>query len=219
MCKYVTKKELKEPKKILNDWIIRVQKAIKKEYKITFSFNLIGSGKRNLVIKSCNTNWFDLDCQLVIQKTPKEFNLKSNAKKVKEIFRKAFDREKPDGFSNCEDSTQALTSKNKKGQYSYDIIITYYETNELFILRNDKNSNDANNKDYKWAQKGDMKEFYENYKKIFGSDMWNHLRNLYINKRHSYKDNIDFTRKKSYQILNESVNETLKHFRKLQNRA
>ena len=39
MCKYITKKELKEPKKILNDWILRVQKAIKKEYKITFSFN------------------------------------------------------------------------------------------------------------------------------------------------------------------------------------
>lgn len=114
MCKYIAKKELKEPKKILNDWILRVQKAIKKEYKITFSFNLIGSGKRNLVIKSCNSNWFDLDCQLVIRKMPKEFNLKSNAKKVKDIFRRAFDKEKLDDFSYCEDSTQALTSKNER---------------------------------------------------------------------------------------------------------
>lgn len=215
MCKYITKKELKEPKKILNDWILRVQKAIKKEYKITFSFNLIGSGKRNLVIKSCNSNWFDLDCQLVIRKMPKEFNLKSNAKKVKDIFRRAFDKEKLDDFSYCEDSTQALTSKNERGKYSFDIILTYYEKDELFILRNDKNSNNANSKDYKWAQKGDMKKFHENYKKISGSDMWNYLRKLYINKRHSYKDNIDSSRKKSYQILNESVNETLKHFGKL----
>ena len=215
MCKYITKKELKEPKKILNDWILRVQKAIKKEYKITFSFNLIGSGKRNLVIKSCNSNWFDLDCQLVIRKMPKEFNLKSNAKKVKDIFRRAFDKEKLDDFSYCEDSTHALTSKNERGKYSFDIILTYYEKDELFILRNDKNSNNANSKDYKWAQKGDMKKFHENYKKISGSDMWNYLRNLYINKRHSYKDNIDSSRKKSYQILNESVNETLNHFGKL----
>lgn len=215
MCKYITKKELKEPKKILNDWILRVQKAKKKEYKITFSFNLIGSGKRNLVIKSCNSNWFDLDCQLVIRKMPKEFNLKSNAKKVKDIFRRAFDKEKLDDFSYCEDSTQALTSKNERGKYSFDIILTYYEKDELFILRNDKNSNNANSKDYKWAQKGDMKKFHENYKKISGSDMWNYLRNLYINKRHSYKDNIDSSRKKSYQILNESVNETLNHFGKL----
>ena len=215
MCKYITKKELKEPKKILNDWILRVQKAIKKEYKITFSFNLIGSGKRNLVIKSCNSNWFDLDCQLVIRKMPKEFNLKSNAKKVKDIFRRAFDKEKLDDFSYCEDSTQAITSKNERGKYSFDIILTYYEKDELFILRNDKNSNNANSKDYKWAQKGDMKKFHENYKKISGSDMWNYLRNLYINKRHSYKDNIDSSRKKSYQILNESVNETLNHFGKL----
>lgn len=215
MCKYITKKELKEPKKILNDWILRVQKAIKKEYKITFSFNLIGSGKRNLVIKSCNSNWFDLDCQLVIRKMPKEFNLKSNAKKVKDIFRRAFDKEKLDDFSYCEDSTQALTSKNERGKYSFDIILTYYEKDELFILRNDKNSNNANSKDYKWAQKGDMKKFHENYKKISGSDMWNYLRKLYINKRHSYKDNIDSSRKKSYQILNESINETLNHFGKL----
>lgn len=199
----------------MNDWILRVQKAIKKEYKITFSFNLIGSGKRNLVIKSCNSNWFDLDCQLVIRKMPKEFNLKSNAKKVKDIFRRAFDKEKLDDFSYCEDSTQALTSKNERGKYSFDIILTYYEKDELFILRNDKNSNNANSKDYKWAQKGDMKKFHENYKKISGSDMWNYLRKLYINKRHSYKDNIDSSRKKSYQILNESVNETLKHFGKL----
>ena len=180
MCKYITKKELKEPKKNLNDWILRVQKAIKKEYKITFSFNLIGSGKRNLVIKSCNSNWFDLDCQLVIRKMPKEFNLKSNAKKVKDIFRRAFDKEKLDDFSYCEDSTQALTSKNERGKYSFDIILTYYEKDELFILRNDKNSNNANSKDYKWAQKGDMKKFHKNYKKISGSDMWNYLRKLYI---------------------------------------
>lgn len=60
-----------------------------------------------------------------------------------------------------------------------------------------------------------MKKIHENYKKISGSDMWNYLRKLYINKRHSYKDNIDSSRKKSYQILNESVNETLKHFGKL----
>lgn len=199
----------------MNDWILRVQKAIKKEYKITFSFNLIGSGKRNLVIKSCNSNWFDLDCQLVIRKMPKEFNLKSNAKKVKDIFRRAFDKEKLDDFSYCEDSTQALTSKNERGKYSFDIILTYYEKDELFILRNDKNSNNANSKDYKWAQKGDMKKFHENYKKISGSDMWNYLRKLYINKRHSYKDNIDSSRKKSYQILNESINETLNHFGKL----
>lgn len=60
-----------------------------------------------------------------------------------------------------------------------------------------------------------MKKIHENYKKISGSDMWNYLRKLYINKRHSYKDNIDSSRKKSYQILNESINETLNHFGKL----
>lgn len=213
MCEYVTKKELKEPKKILNDWIIRVQKIMKIENKITFSFNLIGSGKRNLVIKSCNTKWFDLDCQLIIQKVPKEFDLKNNAKEIKDMFRKAFDREKPINFSCCEDSTQALTSKNKKENYSYDIILTFYENNRLFILRNDKNSNNANNKDYKWAIKGDMKRFYEKYKKISGSDMWNYLRKLYLNKRHFYKDN-NYSKKKSYQILTETINETLEYFGK-----
>jgi len=45
--------------------------------------------------------------------------------------------------------------------------------------------------------------------KIKNADKWEFLRNNYLNKRHEFKDYID---KKSFQILNEAVVETLEEF-------
>ncbi len=77
MCDYVTKKELKEPKEIINNWIKTVQKKIKKEEKIHFSYTPIGSGKRNMVIKQCNRQYFDLDFQIILTKLPKKYSEKN----------------------------------------------------------------------------------------------------------------------------------------------
>lgn len=51
MCDYISKSKLKQPKRNFIDWISKVQKEIKTEHIIHFSYNPIGSGKRNLVIK------------------------------------------------------------------------------------------------------------------------------------------------------------------------
>ena len=42
--------------------------------------------------------------------------------------------------------------------------------------------------------------------------MWEYLRKVYKKKRHDHKDDVEPNKKKSYQLLNESVVETLKHF-------
>lgn len=210
MCDYIPKRNLNDDKQLFQSWVNEVHGIMKKEHGITFTHILIGSGKRNLVIKKCNEKKYDLDYQLTIQKVPKNIKFDRDAKQIKYWFKDAFDRTKPEGFKDCEDSKQALTAKCIDGKFGYDIIIVRYDEKENFrILYNKKNTNGANNNDYCWQEKSDMKRHRENFAQIRGAEMWNYLRKNYKDKRHDYKDKND---KKSYQILNESVNETLDHF-------
>ena len=213
MCDYVKPKELKEPRKVFNNWISAVQKYIKKEYKITFSYSPIGSGSRNMVIRKCNEDFFDLDFQIIIQFIPNNYNWDKDCKKLKDIFKNTFDRFKPNEFSFCEDSTQALTTKNISRGYGFDIIITTRDGEENFyILYNKKNTNNANNKDYEWAKRKDMNKYRERLSLVGGPEMWDYLRKVYKNKRHNTNNNEESNKKKSYQLLNEAVVDTLKHF-------
>ena len=154
MCEYVSKKKLREPRETFNEWIVDVQKDIKKNHKMTFSFLPIGSGSNNLVIKRCDNGSFDLDFQIVIQKVG---NLNINdCKKIKNVFRNAFDEYTPEGFTQCEDSTQSLTTKNNSKKYGYDIIITREKNGDYEILYNNKNKDGNNNNDYEWQKQYDL---------------------------------------------------------------
>lgn len=213
MCDYVNKNELIEPRKIFSEWISNVQSEIREEYGITFSYNPIGSGSRNMVIRRCDNDYFDLDFQIVMQSIPNNYNWNRDCKEFKDIFRTTFDKFKPKGFSFCEDSTQALTTKNINKGYGFDIIITtYYEDGNFYILYNKKNTNNANNEDYEWVKRKDMNKYRERLSLVEGPEMWEYLRKVYKKKRHDHKDDIESNKKKSYQLLNESVVDTLKHF-------
>lgn len=215
MCDYVKKSELSEPRKIFNDWINNVQKYIKKNHKITFSYISIGSGSRNMVIRKCNEDSFDLDFQIIMQSIPNNFNFEKNCKEFKNIFRNAFDKFRPEGFSCCEDSTQALTTKNLNKKFGFDIIITtYHNDDNLYILYNKKNTNRANNEDYEWAIRKHMKKYRKRLNMIKGHKMWDYLREIYKTKRHNHKNCAELNKKKSYQLLNEAVVDTLKKFGK-----
>lgn len=211
MCDYVNENELIEPRKIFSEWISNVQSEIREEYGITFSYNPIGSGSRNMVIRRCDNDYFDLDFQIVMQSIPNNYNLKRDCKKFKDIFRTTFDKFKPKGFSFCEDSTQALTTKNINKGYGFDIIITVYDDN-FNILYNKKNTNNANNEDYEWAKRKDMNKYRKRLNLVDGPEMWEYLRKVYKKNRHNHKDDVEPNKKKSYQLLNESVIDTLKYF-------
>ena len=215
MCRYLTKNELKEPKKIFNDWVKKVQKELKKEKRIHFSFDPIGSGKRNMVVWQCNRDSFDLDYQITLTKLPEDLakNLSKKAKDINQIFKDAFDYYRPGGFGYCDDSTQALTTLNVDKHFGYDVIITYRDSEgTLHILYNKKNTNGANNKDYWWAPKADMSNHRENYLKVVKSKHRKQLKDLYLKKRHAHKDDVEPNKKKSYQILNEAVNEIIEKY-------
>ena len=57
-----------------------------------------------------------------------------------------------------------------------------------------------------------MKKYCERLALIKGAKMWNYLRDIYKEKRHKHKDDQQPNKKKSYQLLNEAVVETLEAF-------
>lgn len=211
MCDYVSKSELENPRDILEDWIKDAQDDLKDQYGITFSFGPTGSVSRNMVVRKCNMDYFDLDYILYLQKCPD--NILRNCKKLKNAFRKAFDDNRPNGFSHCEDSTQALTTKNHDEGYGYDIIIFNEFSDGYYVLYNNKNKNGNNNNDYEWQKRSEMNKYHERLALIKGTNMWNYLREIYLDKRHKHKDDKESNKKASYQLFNEAVVETLDHFK------
>lgn len=215
MCRYLTKNELKEAKGVFIEWVTKVQSKIKKENNIYFSVESIGSGRRNMVIQQCNRDSFDLDYQITLTRLPQALKkqLSKNAKEINYLFKNTFDELRPNGFDYCDDSTQALTTLNSEKHYGYDITITYVDNCGVrYILYNKKDTNNANNKDYYWAKKADMSNDGKNYLKVVRSKHYGYLRDLYKNERHKHKYDVEPNKMKSYQILNEAVVNTLKHF-------
>lgn len=212
MCDYVNKNELIEPREIFSEWISNVQREIREEYGITFSYNPIGSGSRNMVIRRCDNDYFDLDFQIVMQSIPDDMDWDGDCKEFKDIFRNAFNKYKPQGFKDCKDRSQSLRTKNLNLGFGFDIIITCFDNNDNFyILFNKKDTNGANNEDYEWAIRKDMNKYRERLSLVEGPEMWNYLRNIYKNKRHKHMHDQE-PKKHSYQLLNEAVVETLVAF-------
>ena len=215
MCEYVTWKELRDPRDLFASWITNVQKYIKKKHKIHFEWFPIGSVSRNLVIERCDNNFFDLDYQIHLGKSNGDIGI-DECKKIKYAFKDAFDAYAPKGFTCCEDSTQALTTKNNDDGFGYDIIITRHKDNssDFYILINNKNKNNANNNDYGWAKQSALKSLNERLDLIAqaGAEAWNDLRNRYKKKRHDHKNDKE-PKKEAYQLLNEAAAETLQNLK------
>ena len=194
---YVSKSDIIPLKELFDEMLRSVRKDVKK-HGITFTCNLVGSAKRNLVI--CHpTKGIDCDYQLVLQSDKSGLN----ASEIKRLFRLSFDRYRPTGFSSCEDSTSALTmrkkdTKHSKILYSFDIVILKNIDGVPEILR--RNSEGA----YVWNKLYSMADFQERFSLITGNEMWNELKERYYKKKVKQMDGNDD--KKSFQLLNEAVN-------------
>ena len=103
---FVTKSELAPYKELFMNVFHEVQKECRKQYGLTFNFNLVGSAKRNMVIRHHNKG-FDLDYQLFLQKNKQDLSEKEIKTLLIKLFRKYF----PQEFNRREDSTSAITIK------------------------------------------------------------------------------------------------------------
>ena len=103
-----------------------VQKEMRKKYKISFQFRLIGSGKRHLVTRIQGGNrGYDFDYNLIIQ--PPECQPNVLKQRFMDAFKIAL---KGTQYSFPKDSTSAITIK----------VIDNYENNGYYYLKNNKKS-------------------------------------------------------------------------------
>ena len=123
MINYISKQTIKQTqcKQIFNNTFKKVQKDARAEG-LTFSFNLVGSAKRNMILENENEG-FDCDYQLFLQKNKK----KLTPSQIKKFLIQWFDKYFPSDFDYCEDSTTAITTKKKNSDgtilFRYDIVI------------------------------------------------------------------------------------------------
>ena len=196
---YVPRKEVKFWRNLFVVMINNIRPYLKEDG-ITFTFNLVGSAKRNLVIRHHNKG-FDCDYQIYIMKNKQ--NLSS--KEIKLKFISLIDEFKSEEFEKCEDKTRSIKlkkidSNESKIKFSYDIVIMRNDANGTKII---EKINDDNNR-YQFVLLEDYSNHNEYYKKIKGYKMWNELRKLYYEQKIKQKD------KKSFQILHECVMMVLK---------
>ena len=204
---YVSKDEVRPYEELFEEVFREIQKELKKKNGLTFSFALVGSAKRNLVVRHHNKG-FDCDYQLYLQKNKQELS----EEEIKKLLMEKFDEKMPSEFDYCEDSTSSITIKKKitkqsKIEFSYDIIIMDLYEGDYHILR--KNGSGQ----YVWNKLPDFTSFEDDYRQIEGADMWEDLRQCYYDKKIAknngspkYKD------KKSFQLLHQAVKETLSRF-------
>ena len=199
---YVSKKEVKPWRAMFHRWMKNIRTKVK-ERGITFTYRLVGSAKRNLVIRHHNKG-FDCDYQIFIQRNKNSLS----PKEIKLLFKSVIDEVcVADGFEPCENSTSSLTIKmvdksQSKVRVGYDIVMLQETDEGLKILRCQNKGTKKESFVFKLLP--DMTNMSAKLAKIKGKNQWNKLRELYYNKKINYN-----SEKKSFQLLNEAINEVL----------
>ena len=206
--KFVSTDEVREYTNIFANVFGEIQKKLKKNNGLTFSYRLVGSANRHLVIRHHNKG-FDCDHQLFVQKNKKNLS----PKEIKDLLIKEFDARMPaKGFKLCRNKKKAIEIRKKddKGNqltFKYDIVIMKIENNCHYIIHRSENNV------YVWNPESDYSTWAKDYRKIKGSEMWDDLRNRYYNKKIKKDSGTNYVDRKSFQILHEAVRETLQKFR------
>ena len=198
--KYVSKKEFAPIKAELLELIHKVQDIIR--HKFTFNYKFIGSVDRNMVTYDKKSNiGFDFDVDIYIDDDDEKYT----PKQLRSTLKHAIDKVAPSyGYDYCEDSTRVLTIKKKnyktaKILHSCDFAIVFDGRDGQQYIRHNKN-----NGTYTWEFQGNgFERLPDKIDWIKNNDLWNNLRNYYIEKKNKNDD----PNKHSRSIFAESVHE------------
>ena len=170
---------------------------------------LVGSGAKNLVTQNANDP-IDLDYNICIIDT-KSINI-NNGREIKEYIRKEFNSVlKINHWSDCQDSTSALTTKQRvfesgnKTAYSIDIAITFENNFGWHKLIHEKTGMDINDR-YYWNEIPDSSQLEEKVYAIKLKHLWDEVRKTYLEKKNLYLQRNDRTHP-SFIVYIESVNQ------------
>lgn len=201
---YVSKTDAMHFRKEFEAIINQVQNIVRPYF--TFNYRFIGSSERNMITYDPMTNvGFDFDVNLYVNDDDQDFE----PGKIREILRNAINEAtRMKGFQPCEDSTRVITLKMinpllAKVCYSCDFAIVYdYEddfgkTEQQYIRFNKKQNT------YTWEHQSKGYMLYEKVEWIKYNNLWNKVRELYLDKK-NYRSDLT---KKSRALYAETINE------------
>jgi len=192
-----------------NKWCLEVLHGVQKELRsyFTFDIRLIGSGEKKLVTQNGNEP-FDLDYNLILQRDKQD--LLNNPKRIKGLFRQAFDvvlEDKLDGYNNYDqhvsDSSSVITIKilyDNRLDFSFDVAIIV-EANDgfFYLLKNDKTSNR-----YLWNQVKSSKNYFTRYQSLKENGQFEQFKDNYLDLKNRHLRKNDGV--KSFSIFLETLN-------------
>ena len=205
MYEFVTKKEIKPIRLIIEEIINLVQKQLRKTRGITFQYSLIGSGKNHLITRIKNGNsGYDFDYNLIV-----------NSKKIPnaEIRKYFFDAlqevivSRKNLFNKIENSKSVITIKKisspeKRVIYSCDFAIVHFsktlEKHYSFIKY------DKENKKYVWELRKEFDYIYEKLDYLLKNNVvtQNEIRRAYLELKNKNK----IKEKSSFSLFFETIN-------------
>jgi len=212
-CYYVSKKIVKNEKKIFEEVIINVRKYLKKKYGFSFSHQIVGSAKRNLVVRKGSTSW-DIDYQFLFYNKSVEENTPAFIKKnVKQAFEKYLSDKY---FVNISTSVITISPQenedNKKPSFDVALLKTNIKTNNKEIIRGKSNNKNDSKKMMRWEELSNSSSIYSKKNKIRGHEMWAKMREIYKSKKCSNMNQSKDSQKSSFSLYLESIKETLDNF-------
>lgn len=197
--KYANQKEVTELHKWCMDVLFDVQRQMKDFF--TFDIRLIGSGEKRLVTQTDN-GCFDLDYNLILQKDKKD--LVKEPHKIKDLFRRAFDRALGERVQNYKvsDSTSVITNKvieHGKLAFKFDVAIVIKANDDSYYrLINDKPTGR-----YLWNEAKHSKHYLERYRAIKERRLFQVFKNRYLELKNLHaNDDV-----KSFSVFLETLHE------------
>ena len=210
MYHYINDKDFqKRLKSTCSDIVNQLVQSINKGSVMTVKACLVGSGAKNLVTQNAN-NPIDLDYNICIINT-KSINI-NDGREIKEYIRKKFNSVlKANDWSDCQDSTSALTTEKRvfkrgnKTAFSIDLAITFKNNFGWHKLIHEKTGRAFNDK-YYWNKIPDSRRLEEKVKTIKLNHLWGEVRRTYLEKKNLYLQRNDNTHP-SFIVYIESVNQ------------
>lgn len=202
--RYATKEETKPVRAELEKIIHKVQDEVRGYF--TFSYQFIGSSKRNMITFDPTTNiGFDFDVNIYVN--DEEYS----AKEIKNILRNAINRvARYYGYNHCEDSTSVLIIKfidkfHSRIKHSCDFAIVYDGRKGQQYIRFNKQQN---NYTWEYRSKG-FKNLEMRADWLKRNKHWTEVREVYL----EIKNNNTNPNKRSRSLYAETINNLYNKYR------
>lgn len=210
MYHFVTDKDyLKRVKSICCDIINQLVQTINNENILYVKSHLVGSGAKNLITQNASEP-VDLDFNLEIIKF---YSYRINdCRNIKEYIRKKFNAVlASNGWSDCHDSTSALTTEQRvfysgnRTPFSIDLCIVKCNNDKWFRLIHQKTGWTLYDS-FIWNEAPNSQQLLQKATVLKNNGYWPELRETYLTKKNMYLRRNNNTHP-SFNVYIEAVNE------------